>query len=77
MTRQEEKEYLSLKKKYGNDMQLKRLIDLYILAQMNEISIRNTEIKNADGLVKEVVGVTAFRIDLYSDVSEIEEEDND
>lgn len=67
MTNKELKKYSELKKKFKEDADLKDFIDLYTLQKMNEVSVANSECKNPEGILKEIIGVSAFRVEIFTD----------
>lgn len=65
MTNTEIERYNQLREKFNSNKELAEYISLYTQAKLNEICIGNKEGRNTDGIVKEVAGITGFRVHTF------------
>lgn len=70
----ERKEFENLKRIYKNDGALKRLFELYLMLELNKVSVMNETGVDTTGKVKEITGANSLYIEIFTE--EAQEEDD-
>lgn len=68
------KEFEILKRRYRDDRALKRLIELYLMLELNRVSIMNDKGVDTVGKVKEITGVNSLYMEIFT--KEVKEEND-
>lgn len=71
---EERKEYEELKRRYRDDRALKRLIELYLMLELNRVSIMNDKGVDTTGKVKEITGANSLYIEIFTKEAKEENE---
>lgn len=62
-----EKRFQQLKEIFRNDVRLEELLDLYVKLKLNQVSVMNDKGIDTTGVIKEIAGVTALSIELFTE----------
>lgn len=67
-----ERRYKQLKEIFKNDSRLEELLDLHVKLKLNQMSVMNDKGIDTTGVVKEIAGVTALSIELFTEEAQEE-----